>query len=319
MKIYLPTNKNAQTGKGLFINRLALALEDDGVNVISDITKKCDITLHTTSIKKNSKNGLNVVRFNGVHHNAAEDYKALNADIFNGSKKADAVIYQSEFSKQMSEKYVGEFDKPKAVICNGADPRYFESVESAESDYPINFLAFSKWRPHKRLKDIIVSFVNAQIPNSCLWIAGDIKRSGLSKKKIRRYFKRSDIIYLGPLSFPELAKYIVLADAVIHLCWFDCCPNSVVESICANKVVISNNVGGTPEIVATSGIVCNIDDYYELEPVDLYNPPKIDSEVVENAMLLAATEDFGKIHKDHVDIRNIAKQYMVFFHNILGE
>jgi len=316
MKVYLPINKDAQTGKGLFINRLAVALKKKGVSVTANVGKKCDVALHLTKMR-HKMNAINVVRFDGVYHNTDQDYKMLNAVIKKESSRADAVIYQSKFSQIMSEKYVHKFDKPKTVIYNGADIEYFTTVKPIDSDYKINFLAFSRWRPHKRLKDIIMSFVAAEIPDSCLWIAGDLKRSGLSKKKIRRYFKRDDIHYLGSLTFPYLARYIVLADAVLHLCWFDCCPNSVVESICADTVVISNNVGGTPEIVEPSGIICDIDKPYDFEPVDLYHPPNIDLNIVASIMRMTV-EDVWPMDNNHVDIDNIAEQYISFFHKLLG-
>jgi len=318
MKIYLPLNKHAKTGKGLFMLRLSDALKNLGVDITSNPKKPHDISLHLIKIKKKTNAKLKVVRFNGVYHNTAISYKELNYDIKKHSKEADAVIYQSEFSKNMVRRYIHKFDIPSKVILNGADPEYFSSIKPAESDFEYNFLAFSRWRPHKRLKRTIKSFLHAEIPNSCLWIAGDLKQSGLSRKHIRRYFSTSKVRYLGILRFASLARYLIMSNAVVHLCWFDCCPNSVVEAICAKKIVITNNVGGTKEIVKhAGGIICKIDKPYDFEPVDLYNPPKFDTNIIVAAFHRAIQGDIVVSNK-HIDIHNIALQYKDFFEKILG-
>ena len=314
MKIYLPLEKKPHTGKYFFISKLSLALSNLGVSIISDPNQTCDIALHITKIKKKINARKHVIRMNGVIHNTEQKYKFLNSLIKESSDKSDALIFQSEFSQNMFEKYIYRYnDKHKTIIFNGS--KVISNYESKiKSNFQYNFLAFSRWRPHKRLKDIIKSFLAAEIPNSCLWIAGDIEECGISK--IKKYLKNKKIKYIGVVKNELLIDYISLSDTIMHLCWVDWCPNSVVESICLGKTVICNNVGGTHEIVRPSnGIVCDIDKPYNYKPVNLYNPPKIDINIVADAM----KESLEKrdIYSKHVDIKNIAEQYKLFFQQIL--
>jgi len=312
MKVYLPTKQSPSTGKGLFLNRLLPELRDLDVEVTNKASSKCDISLHLTTVKKDASFGCNIVRYDGIYHNTSQDYKAINDNIRKKNNRLDAIIYQSRFGQHMVENYIRNSNVLKTVIFNGADPNYFDDVEEAKSDYEINILAFARWRPHKRLKPIIKSFLAAGIPNSNLWIAGDLSQSGIDNKKIKKYFSYDNVNHLGGLSFTNLSRYIKAADAIVHLCWLDWCPNSVVESICASKTVICNNVGGTHEIVGPSnGIVCDIDKHYDCKPVELYHPPKININIVVEALMKSIEK--RDINTTHVDIKNIAKQYKSFF------
>jgi glycosyltransferase involved in cell wall biosynthesis len=106
-----------------------------------------------------------------------------------------------------------------------------------------------------------------------------------------------------------LLGYMRHSTALIHLCWTDCCPNSVVEAINQRCPVICNNEGGTHEIVRPSGgIVLDIDDPYDLQPTDLYNPPVVDLKKIADAMV-HVSKNRPLIKNDHVDIKNVAQQY----------
>ena len=213
---------------------------------------------------------------------------------------------------------MGKFRGFKKVIFNGTDGSYYDSVVPADVGCDRVFLAVSKWRPHKRLVDTIESFLLADIEGSVLCVVGDVSRAGISMEKLKkRYFSRSDVRYFGVLNQRELASLIKCCVASIHLCWVDCCPNSVVEVIAAQKPVITNNVGGTCELVERSGgIVCDIDSPYDLRPVKLYSPPKIDRRIVADAMV-SVIDNPSDIVCEHVDIKNVALQYLQFFKRVL--
>jgi len=317
MKVYLPSlNKKATTGKGFFYYRLAQELISE-VDVGGNEDDKYDIAVNNVRVG-NIKAKHQIVRIDGVYHDTGRNYKKLNKQIFRGFLKLpDGVIYQSQFSKNMGDKYLGKTNKPCAVIHNGADPRAYEYVEPIEKKYEFNFFSFSRWRPHKRLKDIVGSFRSADIDDSCLYIAGDLSKAGVDKKWLRKNMV-GNVKYVGVLSQPEIASYLKIMDGTIHMCWFDSCPNSVVESIIAGVPVVSNNIGGTAELVsASNGYVCEIDKL-TLEPVNLYHPPKIDRSKIADALRKCTVED-RVINKDHVDIRNVAKQYYDFFKEVAGE
>jgi glycosyltransferase involved in cell wall biosynthesis len=193
-----------------------------------------------------------------------------------------------------------------SVIMNGAT-----TYPIKECDGIKYYIAVSKWRPHKRLTDIIESFLLADIPETFLYVLGDTTKSGAYLSK---YETHPRIIFLGNIkSREDLFNYYHHAIASIHLCWFDACPNTVVEAVVAGCPVITNNTGGTHEIVKPSGgIVLDIDKPYNYSPIDLYNPPAVDRRLIADAMEEVYVRR-PRIIADHVSITNIAEQYKTFF------
>jgi len=303
-------------GKSLFCNRLAHELARMGV-FVTNKDEDVDISLNVIRIK-HYKAKVKVLRLDGVWHDVGKDWKGKNKSIKRSLNEADGVIYQSKFSNRMADMYLGVPKCPTCVIRNGSLPKFYEGVQSLrgfENQHVI--LAFSQWRPHKRLVDIVESFLLAKIPNGRLLIAGDLHRSGLLPKQHEFYWSHPQVSYLGILDQSGLASCLKIAKAVVHLCWFDSCPNSVVESLCAGVPVICNNVGGTPALIEIGGgIVCKIDEPYNMKPVDLYHPPKIDRDVVAKAMIYCINHKVS-VYPNTMSIEVVAKQYFNFFRSLL--
>jgi len=304
MKVLFPDITNPGSGRSFFLNALAKELPKQGVEVVFD--GEHDVSLHSIRMWCKSKRP-RILRLDGVYHDTGKDWKAKNESLKHHADSADGIVCQSEFSKQMVMRFLGVPEEKIQVIFNGA----------LFCEFPVNiaianhhYIAASKWRPHKRLDDIIESFLIADIDKSLLTVIGDLQKSGIDSD---RYLRNPRIRILGQTDHDKLVAYYMGATASVHLCWFDACPNSVVEAIVAGCPVICNNTGGTHEIVRPSGgIVLNLDEPYDYRPVDLYHPPKIDRNKVAEAMRKCA-ESRPVITSDHVNIENIAGQYKTFF------
>ena len=318
MKVWIENSSqpiDKLNGKSLFCRRLGDQLKTMGVTIV-DGESPADISINVIRLKHH-RSKVKILRIDGVWHDTAKNFIQKNKAISDSVKRADGIIFQSEFARNMGEKYLVKAKCPTTVIFNGSDPRIYNNASSVEFDKKYIFVAISKWRPHKRLKDIIESFILANIDNSRLLILGNTEKCGMTRSEFEGYVNRDDIDYLGSLPQSMLIPVIKGVAASIHLCWFDACPNSVVEAICAGVPVITNNVGGTWEIVAPSGgYVCDIDSPYDLNPVDLYHPPKIDRNKVAEAMRKCVSNR-PKITCEHVDIRNVARQYLDFMESLL--
>ena len=318
MKVFLPISPDPKSGKSFFFRRL---LEEWKKDMPFDITTNpdnfVDVSIESARIKhKNSR--LKVIRFDGVYHNTGQNFRQKNSSMVTSLGIADGAIYQSNFAKSMCREYLGKFNGFESVIYNGADPEFYAKAIPIRMNYEKIFISFSKWRPHKRLRDIIESFLLADIENSVLLIAGDLSRSGLTQSDINRYFSISNVRYIGILNQNQMAGYLKIATAAIHLCWIDACPNSVVEAIVAGVPVICNNNGGTAELVAkANGYVCITEKSYDRKPIDLYHPPRFSYRIVAEAMIQAANEK-RKIVNDHVLISNSAEQYKNYILQIGG-
>lgn len=307
-------------GKSLFCYRLGHCMQERGMmEVTDDRTRRVDFSLNVIQIH-NPNARKKILRLDGVWHDTGKDYKTKNVGMQRALRNCDAVVYQSYFAKSMADKFLGKSDVPTVVIPNGTQLNIYSDVEPLEYEGPV-FLAVSKWRPHKRLEDTIESFLLARIPDSLLVIAGDTSKSGVSENRMRQYHQNPSLKFLGHVSQSTLARYMRAAYASIHLCWFDACPNSVVEALSFGVPVITNNVGGTQELVmlATfdSRLICEIDLPYNLQPVDLYHPPKINRAKVAQALRTCYEDVRPKVNRQAVSIERAADQYKAFMEGLL--
>lgn len=314
MKILIPADNHAHTGKGFFTNRLYKAMKEMGVDVTNDKNAKVDICLHIGRVHFKAKAKKNILRCGPACIDKNDNYKKRNKAKWDSVKKVDGIVYQSEYSKKIYHKLVGKRKIPETVIFNGADPKEFD-VEQWPSDYKYNFLASTrKWIPQKRLKDTIRMFERAEIEDSCLWICGNTlgwKYKGCP----------DNVKFLGPTKQKDLARLYKLCDGLLHFVWVDACPNTVVESLVAGCPVLCTNAGGTCELIwANKGTwsECLRWDDMVYSPVDLSHPPKMDLTKSRGIFGFCWTWWRDRLRADasSLHIQNIAQQYLKFFEEV---
>jgi glycosyltransferase involved in cell wall biosynthesis len=261
-----------------------------------------------------------VLRVDGIYFdtkNTVGNTEKLNADIFSSIDKSDGVIFISEFSKKMVEKFHKKILKPTVIIHNTVDTSIF-------TPYGPNFrskLNFSKdvrvivtsahWRRHKRLKETVMLFNRMRKTSkyACkLLVLGGNPDYVVEDK---------DIIYVGEVKPDVLPPWYRTADLYVHLAWIEPCGNTQIEAMACGLPIVCTNNGGIGETIikANGGIVSNADEPYNLERLDYYNPPEPNYEVL--------MWDIEKIFEDYqrwvekidyhtLDINNAAKQYVEF-------
>lgn len=252
----------------MLIQRMEPIISKMGHSFSRDTQKNCNVYL--AFIRISDKTNLpTAVRIDGIYYDIAKDYKNKNVGISQAHSSANAIIYQSSFSQKMCEKYLTPRRKGSIikVIHNGIQLSPINKVGKINDE--IDIVVLSKWRRHKRLKEIIEIFLQFQksYKNSTLHILGKLHdNSQVNHKKIK---------YYGMLSNNEVFNVLKKSDLTLHLSKRDSCPNSVVECISLGIPVIStNNCGGATEIcLKTDGcIVCPGDgDINDLKPCYPYS------------------------------------------------
>lgn len=308
MKVLIP-EPSPTTGKGQFISRVMPELANLGVKVTHKPQDSHDLYLDIAKFRFKSK-AKKILRLDGCYYDKhSSSHVKINKNIAKCLRQSDAAIYQSEWSKYMCDYYLGKAPGKSAVIHNGADYKFYEGIEPAKSSFKHNFFTASRWRHPKRLKEITKAFLKADIPDSCLWVAG--------KPNFKVEDKR--VKYLGHIYEKEMAKYLKMADAFIHISWVDACPNSVIESLCAGTPVVCNNVGGTPELVSNDGVICKIDKPYNMGRVNHDKPPKIDMDALIRGIRSVVKQGIKVKYNDKFDIKFVAKRYVDFFKLVLNK
>lgn len=219
-----------------------------------------------------------LTRLDGIYFNKSQDFNLLNDRIKDTYNSSDAVVYQSEFNKNLIESWFGIHENGN-VIVNGADIEKIEKVEKADlsqtfGNRPI-WMCASAWRPHKRLNENIRYFIENSEKDDILLIAG----KGALKQDFQGYENiiNKRIFYVGHTNWESLVSLYKASSKFIHLAFLDHCPNVVVDAAAAGCEIICSSAGGTKEIFSNSmTIVEDID--WDYLPVDLYNPPRLNFE-----------------------------------------
>ena len=323
MKIYCSYNldKTPTTGKGIFLSRLIPELQARGVEITDDPEVDHDIAFHIVKLRNRTK-AKQVIRMDGVYFNSKSNFAFLNRELNASLHDCDGVVYQSEYSKNMCDKYLNPFVGPSDIIYNGA--KGDAGGDCYDAGYEINFITAARWRRHKRLYETVTSFLAANIPDSHLWIAGEIPADDPIWAPII-HSNAINITTLGNVSNSELTKYYRNSAALIHLCPFDSCPNSVVEAIQCGCYIVHSDWGGTKEIVPklNSHMVpeYKTEDSWSYEPIDTEIPPKMDTDLVVGQ--LRTIHGYGNSmvlpKEDAVtDINVCAESYINFFKRVIG-
>lgn len=207
-------------------------------------------------------------RLDGIYFNVTQAYKVQNTNIQRTYEKADGVIFQSNFNKELITRYFGKHDN-SIILHNGADMEFINNSKPLEAStlnkYENIWCCASSWRPHKRLSENIRYFLEHSSPLDCLVVCGEVDKEIIKDKRI---------FYVGNLNIKQLISLYKRSAYFIHLAWLDHCPNVVVDARASGCQIICSSTGGTKEIAGPDAIIIE-EEAWDFKPLDLYNPPKL--------------------------------------------
>jgi len=310
MKVHFDNvNWKSISGPNTFAGRLARKLFEMGHEVCST-ANGADISLVFIERSGAPLARKVVQRLDGIWFKPSE-YETKNVGIKSLYHSADAVIWQSDFDKNMTTKW---WQQPKfgIVIRNGIDTTPVKelkipALEKMVQDYERIYVCSANWHPQKRLGANIRLFekLRKKRPSSCLIVMGSNPDAIVASPHV---------FYSGPVSSEVYMQVFAAASWMIHLAWADHCPNVVVEALSQGTPVVCSEVGGTKELIGEYGIVLK-DQPYNYELCDYDNPPSIDIDQIED--LPDRKElDYGSI--PNIDIEHCAKNYIDIFHKVIS-
>jgi glycosyltransferase involved in cell wall biosynthesis len=266
---------SSNSGPNKFTRQLFTKLiEKFNIELVDQEEADMEFCLIQEQIKKKKPS---VLRLDGIYFNSEQDFTAQNKPIKQAYLNSDAVIFQSEFNKELTENWFGKHNN-SFVIHNSVDKKLIEEAEPSIFDKiftpeDVVWSCASDWRPHKRLHSNIEYFLNNAPTNAKLAIAG----KNITKADVLRYesLLNTRLYFFGEIKYHGLLSLYKRSQKFIHLAYMDHCPNVVVDAQAAGCEIVCSSSGGTKEIV-TKGIVVKDGYWSTVKPLALYKPPALD-------------------------------------------
>lgn len=288
-------NFSSSSGPNSFGKKLARSLIEKGHVLDEPDLKQIDVILTFIMTNLKSKFSPMVQRLDGIYFNIAQDYKLLNSPIRMTYEMSDAVIFQSEFNKHLTEKYFGAHENSH-IIRNGTNLGDIEKIMPLKHHVIDKFeevwSCASSWRPHKRLKENIRYFLENASENTCLVIAGNNPDYQINHPRI---------FYVGPCDWVTLISLYKRSTKFLHLAWLDHCPNVVVDARASGCKIVCSSAGGTKEIAGSDAIVFE-EDLWDFSPVRLYQPPDVDFTRRYNDELAKVSLNIDTVADDYLNV-----------------
>lgn len=299
MKIFFDNvNFSSSSGPNSFAKRLSDELIRRNYQISNEASMDFIPDVQLSFIMSQKKVAPLIQRLDGIYFNKEQDYQSLNKPILETYENSEAVVFQTEFNKALSEKYFGNHWN-STIIRNGTDIDLISTIKPVENKILDQFekiwCCASSWRPHKRLSENVRYFLESSSDRDCLVIFG-------SNPDFTARHPR--IFYGGEVDWTDLISVYKRSSYFIHLAWLDHCPNVVVDARAAGCQIICSSAGGTKEIAGKDAVIISEDDW-DFSPTMLYKPPKM---------------DFSKTIKNQYDIdisiSRAASQYVSVFEGI---
>jgi len=258
-------NFNSNSGPNSFGKKLKKYLELSGNKICWSDYDSVLCFIETNNLFEDKKL---FQRLDGIYFNSQFDYNKQNENILKTYRRADGVVFQSAFNKELTERYFGEH-KNSTIIHNGADVELINKILPIKNKtldkYDNIWTCAASWRPHKRLKDNIEYFLEHQEGNGCLVIAG----------KPDYIITEPNIFYVGNIEYEKLLSLYKRSKYFLHLAWLDHCPNVVIDARASGCKIVCSSAGGTREIAGLDATII-MEDEWDYKPTKLYSPPKMD-------------------------------------------
>ena len=211
MKVFTHNfNPNSNSGPNKFSRTLFNELtKNKDVSIVSD-QLEADVEFCLIQQQRHKVKPM-VLRLDGIYFNSDQPHDKQNAPIKFSYDNADAVIFQSDFNKNLTEHWVGKHQN-SFVIHNAADMKQISRANSNYWDDTFGkeaevWSCASSWRPHKRLKDNIRYFLEFAPKDAIFAIAGGF---GMDDAKKIPIDKR--IVLMGELDYMSLllARLVII-------------------------------------------------------------------------------------------------------------
>ena len=274
MNIFLEnTDLGSTSGPNYFAQKLLKYLELRGVTANSHLPYDLKLTFIQSH---GTRPDLPMIqRLDGIYFNANFDCARMNYNIKKTYEKADAVVFQTHFNKNLIFKWFGPHDFWR-VINNGADMLYLDNfIQSPDiinqfENFENVWSCAAHWHVFKRLRDNVEYFLTYGGEKDCLVVAGTSPDYVIDHPRV---------FYVGNLNTEQLLTLFKISKYFIHLAYLDHCPNVVIDARATGCEIICSSAGGTREIVGRSATIIE-EPEWDFSFLDIKKPPQMNYDKV---------------------------------------
>jgi len=183
---------------------------------------------------------------------AGERTDELNRPLRQALLAADRVVYQTEFSKQSADLFLGEPRGAWEILHNAVDVDQFTPAERPPSGGPILLLGGDQTQAYRiELALRVLASLVPRHPDVQLLVTGRLVVS--PESMIDELDLRGRVHLLGEYTQNEAPGIFRRAHLLLHTKVNDPCPTLVLEAMACGLPVVYPASGGTVELVAEEG------------------------------------------------------------------
>jgi glycosyltransferase involved in cell wall biosynthesis len=225
-----------------------------------------------------------VVNQNGVAYPgwAGARTDELNDRLRTVLRRADHVLYQSEFCKATADRFLGAPQAGWEVLPNAVDTSEFTPAPEPPAGAPVLLLAGDQFQPY-RLGTALRTI--ALLSDVRLLVTGTLVEDGHVLAEQLGVHDR--VLFTGRYAQRDAPAVYRRAHVLLHPKVNDPCPNVVLEALACGLPVVHSESGGTPELVGEAGVGVGSDTTWE---EDVPPPPELLAAAVEH--VLGALDDY---------------------------
>tara|TARA_Y100001937_G_scaffold18642_1_gene25687 strand:- start:37012 stop:37914 length:903 start_codon:yes stop_codon:yes gene_type:complete len=291
-------NLNSNSGPNYFAQKLKKYLSLRGVQF--DESYKQDLKLTFIESHGVKSNLPMIQRLDGIYFNSNFDCDKMNANIKRTYENATAVVFQTNFNKDLIFNWFGPHDK-YSVINNGSDILSIENTEPYYFDFTKNFeniwSCAAKWHNFKRLKDNVEYFLSFSNEDDCLIV------TGLNPDYVVEHPR---IFYVGNLDVQRLLGVFKASKYFIHLAYLDHCPNVVIDARACGAKIICASSGGTKEIAGSDAIIIEDHDW-DFSFIQSQSLPKLNYD-----------KKINNVFNSDISMAKASKKYLNLFKEVIS-
>ena len=213
------------------------------------------INLNSLSINLIKKKGLPILlNQNGVFYPQwfEGDWEKENYRMSKIYHAADYVLWQSNFCKKASERFLGKRIGKGEILYNAVDTSIFTpNYHSNNKNFTFLITGNIRRNSNYRISSVIYALKELikEENKIKLIIAGYIQDKKYFYSEIKNLKLEDNIILLEKYTQKDAPKIYQKADAFITMAYQDNCPTAVLEAMACGLPILYSSSGGVPELV----------------------------------------------------------------------